>query len=169
MQVKQDTSARNVFRFFVCLVISTTEGRFAMSAEANKATVTRYFEQVYNLGNDALIHDLFTPDFQDDSEPAHQHFHGYRLAKHVVDYERSVLPDIHFTVEDMLAEGDDVIVRLTIRGTHRGEYRAVAATGRQICITGIERLRLANGKISRVVWHHFDKFELLRQIGAFEE
>jgi predicted ester cyclase len=132
-----------------------------MSSEQNKAIVRRYFEEVYNQGRTALILELFTEDFTDAEHPGHN---GQWLAKHIVNYERSVLPDIQFTVEDLLAEGDDVIVRLTIRGTHRGAYRGVALTGRPVEITGVERLR--DGKIAAVVWHIFDQFTLLSQMGA---
>ncbi|NWF71288.1 MAG: ester cyclase [Chloroflexi bacterium] len=66
----------------------------------------------------------------------------------------------------MSAEGDDIIVRLTIRGTHRGVYRGLPPTGNSVRITRIERLRLVNGRIARVLWHHFEKYALLHQMGA---
>jgi len=137
-----------------------------MSTEQNKAIVRCYFEEVYNQHDDTLIHELFAPGFRDLSEPDHHGLHGPALAQHVVDYERSVFPDIHFTVEDMLAEGDDVVVRLTIRGTHRGTFRGIPPTGRRVTVTGIERLRLTDGKIAQVVWHYYDRLAMLQQMDA---
>ncbi len=136
-----------------------------MSSQADHKTVARrYFEEVYNGHNDGLIHDLFHPEFR-------EYLHsgaGPQVAKHVVDYERSVYPDIHFTVEDMLAEGEDVIVRLTIRGTHRGEFQGIAPTGNKVQFTGIQRMRLKDGQIVQVVWHHYDKLLMLQQLGVLD-
>ncbi|MCC6612374.1 MAG: ester cyclase [Anaerolineae bacterium] len=136
----------------------------APSAERNKAIVRAYFEDVYNGGQDALIPTLFAPDFH---EPArHTPLHGPQLAQHVVDYERSVLPDIHFNIEDLLAEGDDVVVKLRITGTHRGEYRGVAPSGNHVDIEAAQQMRLRDGQIMAIVWHVFDRWLLLHQMGA---
>jgi predicted ester cyclase len=128
----------------------------------HKNVVRQYFEAVYNGHDDTLLHDLFHAEFQEYLHPGA----GPQLAKHVVDYERSVFPDIHFTVEDMLAEGDDVIVRLTIRGTHRGEFQGIAPTGRTVEFTGVQRMRFKDGQIVKVVWHHYDKLLMLQQMGV---
>jgi predicted ester cyclase len=134
-----------------------------MSTQADhKAVVRQYFEEVYNGHNDALLHDLFHADFREYMHPGK----GPQLARHVVDYERSVFPDIHFTVEDMLAEDEDVIARLTIRGTHQGEFQGIAPTGRKVEFTGIQRMRFKGGQIVRVVWHHYDKLLMLQQLGV---
>ena len=136
-----------------------------MSADRNQAIVRAYFEQVYNQGQDGLIHTLFAPDFHDPEE-AHADLHGPRLAQHVVDYERSVLPDIHFEIEHMLAEGDDVVVKLRITGTHRGEYRGVPPSGRRVDIPAAQQMRIHDGQITTIVWHVFDRWLLLHQMGA---
>jgi predicted ester cyclase len=125
--------------------------------------VRRYFEEVYNGGNDRLIHDLFHPAFTD-----YSHFEGsgHSRLKHMVDFERKVFPDIHFTVEDIMAEADDVIARLTIRGTHGGSFLEIAPTGKRVEFIGIQRMRFKEGKIAQVVWHHYDKLTMLHQLGA---
>jgi predicted ester cyclase len=133
------------------------------SPEPNKATVRRYFEEVYNEPKDALIHELFHPEFTD---YAHLEGTGALRAKHVVDFERSAFPDIHFTVEDMLAEDDGVIVRLTIRGTHGGTFLGIAPSGKRAEFIGIQRMRFDEGKIREVIWHHYDKLTMLHQLGA---
>ncbi|MCA9910978.1 MAG: ester cyclase [Anaerolineae bacterium] len=136
-----------------------------MSADRNQAIVRAYFEQVYNQGQDGLIHTLFAPDFSDPGS-GHDGLHGPRLAQHVVDYERSVLPDIHFEIEHMLTEGDDVVVKLRITGTHRGEYRGVPPSGRRVDIPAAQQMRLRDGQIATIVWHVFDRWLLLHQMGA---
>jgi len=134
------------------------------SAERNKAVVRAYFEQVYNGGQDDLIPTLFAPDFHD---PAmHPDLHGPHLAQHVVAYERSVLPDIHFAIEHLVAEGEDVVAQLRITGTHRGEYRGVPPSGKHVDIAAAQQMRIRDGQIVAVVWHVFDRWTLLHQMGA---
>jgi len=135
------------------------------TANDHKAAVRRYFEDVYNGHEDALLHDLFHPDFH---EYTGIHGTGPQLAKHVVEFERSVFPDIHFTIEDMLAEDDDVVVRLTIQGTQQGVFQGIAPTGKTVAFTGLQRMRFKDGKIVQVVWHHYDKLLMLQQLGALD-
>ncbi len=136
----------------------------AKTAEQNKAIVRAYFEDVYNQGQDGLIQALFAPDFHD--PVMHTEMHGPQLAQHVVDYERSVLPDIHFAVEQLLADGDDVVAKLRITGTHRGEYRGVPPSGNRVDIEAAQQMRIKDGKIAAIVWHVFDRWTLLHQMGA---
>ena len=56
-------------------------------------------------------------------------------------------PDMHFIIEDMIAEGDKVVCRVTNTGTHKGEFMGIGATGKAMTITGIEIFRIANGKL----------------------
>lgn len=137
-----------------------------MSAEGNKSIVRRYYEEVYNQKNDALIHDLFAPDFGDSHEPEQHGLHGPRLAKHIVDYERSVFPDIHFAVTHMVAEGDDVVVHLRVSGTHQGEFRGIPASGKYMTFTAVECLRVKDSKITQIVWELYDRHSMLQQMGA---
>lgn len=60
---------------------------------------------------------------------------------------RAAFPDMHDTIEDMLAEGDKVAVRVTVQGTHRGEFQGIAPTGRQISFAGFAIFRVVDGKI----------------------
>lgn len=134
-----------------------------MASQADhKEVVRQYFEKVYNGQKAALLPDLFHTDFRETMHPGR----GPQLAKHVLDYEHRLYPDIHFTIEDMLAEAEDVIVRLTIRGTHQGEFQGIAPTGRKVQFTGIQRMRFKDGKIVQVVWHQYDKLLMLQQMGV---
>jgi predicted ester cyclase len=68
-------------------------------------------------------------------------------------------------IEDIMAEGDKVTVRITVEGTHKGSQLGIAPTGRQIRIAGVVIIRIANGQIVEG-WNSWDQLGLLRQIGA---
>jgi predicted ester cyclase len=137
-----------------------------MSAQ-NKAMIERLFEEVWNKGNLAVVDELVASSFVNHANPeAPQGIAGYKQS---VTTSRSVWPDWHETIEDMLTEGDKVIVRFTIRGTHKGEMSSpmgtIAATGKQIAASGIVIYRLANGKIVER-WGNVDTLGILQQVGA---
>ena len=75
----------------------------------------------------------------------------------------SAFPDIHFTLEDMVAEGDKVVYRASARGTHSGEFMGVAATGKQITFTTIVISRIAHGKFQED-WESMDGIYVLQQL-----
>jgi predicted ester cyclase len=76
---------------------------------------------------------------------------------------RGAFPDLQFTVEDMVAEGEKVACRITTRATHRGEFLGIQATGKQVTTTGIDILRMAGGKLAER-WGEFDTLGLLQQL-----
>ena len=133
-----------------------------MSAEANKALVRRFFEEVWNQGSDAAI-DAFIaadavgndPDFGTGREAFRAQWRKWR----------SAFPDIHFAVDDVIAEGDKVLTRWTLTGTHRGEFMGIPATGRRIAVTGMSLDLLANGQIMSG-FDSWDALGLHRQLGA---
>ena len=133
------------------------------TVQQHKDAVRQYFDEVYNNHRDALLHDLFHPEFHDYSGHPGS---GIHLAKHIVDFERSVFPDIHFTIENMTAEADDVVVQLTIEGTHQGEFLKIAPTGQHVKFSAAQCMRFKDGKIVQVVWHLYDKLAMLQQFGV---
>jgi steroid delta-isomerase-like uncharacterized protein len=80
----------------------------------------------------------------------------------------TALPDMRYTVEDLIAEGDKVVVRFTFRATHRGEFLGVPATGKVVTVTGISISRLAGGKVVEE-WAEEDHLGLLQQLGAIQQ
>jgi predicted ester cyclase len=136
-----------------------------MSTEHNKAVVRRFFEEIYNQGDLALAGELFGADFGGPGG-SHHAVRGPEAARRAVAAMRAAFPDICFTVEDLIAEDDQVVVRVTFRGTHRGLFMGIAPTGRQVTGSGVELAQLAGGKIVAERWHHYDLLHLLDQLGA---
>jgi predicted ester cyclase len=134
-----------------------------MSTEENTATIRRFFDELNKL-NVAGLDDVCTPDFK-------LHFPGApgalprEGAKQFFGMFFAAFPDIQHTLEDQLAEGDKVAVRLTIRGTQQGEFQGIPATGKAITMTSLNILHFANGKIAEQ-WVETDSLGLLQQLGA---
>ena len=80
---------------------------------------------------------------------------------------RDAFPDFHNRIDDLVAEDDKVVARLTFTGTHLGHLLGHAATGRTVTYSGAAFFEMANGKIRRV-WVLGDALSLMRQIGAVE-
>ncbi len=147
-----------------------------MSTEDNKAIVRRFFEEVYNKGNVAAVDELVAPNpvlhFDSPinvSVPAEMQLSREEI-KQVVSEFRTTFPDLHYTVELQVAEGDMVMTRVTARGTHNGEYRGltykgIPPTGKQVTWTETQIFRIADGKIVEQ-WSNEDDLGRLQQVGA---
>jgi steroid delta-isomerase-like uncharacterized protein len=135
-------------------------------SEQNKAVVRRWFEEVWNQGREASIDELFpaagVAHGLGDSE---QDVHGPAEFKPFVANIRGALPDTHINIDDILADGDRVAVRVTLQGTHTGNGLGVPPTGRKVSIQGIIIVRLVQGRITEG-WNSYDQLGLLRQIGV---
>jgi len=135
-----------------------------MSVEGNKALVRRLREEDISQGDEAVAEAIIHPDFVDHTNPPGMQ-HGLAGHKAVVRLFRSVFPDLEWRIEDMVAEGDKVAVRTTMRGTQRGEFFGAPPSGKAVEVRGIHLLRIADGKIAEH-WGANDDLGLLRQIGA---
>lgn len=124
-----------------------------MSPNENKAVVRRYITEVINHGDRNLIDELFVPEMRE-------------RVRAFLGSGDNPFPDGHEEIQDIVAEGDLVIVRLLFRGTHRGAFLGVAPTGKAIEVTGYGTYRFdATG---RIAWDtiSFDWLDALEQIGA---
>jgi steroid delta-isomerase-like uncharacterized protein len=77
----------------------------------------------------------------------------------------SAFPDLAFTVEDMVAEGDKVAYRVTVRGTHKGQFMGIAPAGKKIEMKNTCIFRINNGKVAEW-WGTLDGLRMMRQLGA---
>lgn len=132
-----------------------------MSLEYNKAIVRAYIEQVWNQGNLQLVDELIVPDFIQHAAGVPQ---GRQGVKQFFAMIHAAFPDIHNTIEDMLAEDDKVMWRSTITGTHQGPFRGIPPTGRSIRMTAMNILRVQDGKFVEN-WGEQDNLGLMQQLG----
>lgn len=131
--------------------------------EQNKAIFRAIPEKVVNTGNlDAADH-YFAQDFVDHTTPAGLP-NGLAGFKAYITRLRSAFPDVHFTVEDVVAEGETVVVRATARGTMTGDFLEMKATGKTATWTEIHIGRLADGKVVEH-WATIDQLGMLQQLG----
>ena len=143
-----------------------------MSTEQNKAVVRRYYEEG-NKGKEAAmtaLEELYAaPDYVWHS-PSPGVFPDLDRAgmKQMMPAFFTALPDLHYTVEDLIAEGDKVVSRFTARATHQGEFMGVPATGKVVTLTGISISRLASGKVVED-WDSFDALGLMQQLGVIPQ
>ena len=134
------------------------------TAEENKEIVSRFVEEFKNKANHAIVDELFATDFvhhlKDPRLPA-----GREAIKLLGQSIVAGFPDVQATVEDLLADGDNVIERTTARATHTGEFNGIPPTGNQVAWTEIHIYRLQDGKIAEL-WSEIDLLGLLVQLGA---
>jgi|SRR5215211_1237937 len=140
-----------------------------MSAEENEALVRRYVEEFVDQGNFDLSDEIFAPNFVwRRSGPGQET--GVEDLKHFFVMLHSGFPGFQSTIEDLFtnSEGDKVVSRFTFRGIHQGEFIGIAPTGKQVTMSGIDILRIADGKIMEM-WNQEDVLGMMQQIGAIPE
>ncbi|HEX5500479.1 MAG TPA: ester cyclase [Thermomicrobiales bacterium] len=136
-----------------------------MSLEANKECIRQFFQRIWNEGEEAAIDEFIAeeaagndPDFGIGREGFRRQWRQWRAA----------FPDLHFAVEELVAEGDTVVSRWTLTGTHRGEFMGIPATGRAIRIGGMSLDHLRDGKLV-AGFDGWDALGLRRQLGALPD
>lgn len=125
-----------------------------MSIEENKVMVDRVWQEVFNKGNLDIVDELYDINYVYYG-PGGYEIKGPVGLKRFVSGLRTSFPDLHFTVEDLIAEGDEVVSRWTMQGTHR-------ATDKQIMNMGIIISRIADGKIVED-WEIYDRLYIAEQ------
>lgn len=122
----------------------------------------RIFEEVWNNQNLSAADEMIASTFVDhDPQSSVQGIEGY---KQFVRYYLTAFPDSHFTVEDEISEGQMVVTRWTVNGTHTGSLGAIPATGRKVSVTGISCARVENGKVVEA-WSNWDTLGMMQQLG----
>ena len=134
-------------------------------SEQSKALMRRGVEEVWNRGNYAVVGELIASDFVAHASPQIGELHGPEGVARFYAALREAFPDLHFTIEDQVAEADRAVTRWTARGTHRGAFRGILPTGRQVGVTGITINRVAGGKVVEG-WMNLDELGLLQQLGV---
>jgi steroid delta-isomerase-like uncharacterized protein len=135
-----------------------------MSLEENKAIIRRLIEAL-NRQDLALLDELVAPDYVE-----HHRDHdtkGLESFKQLLTMLHKSFPDFHRTIEDVVAEGDKVWIRLEYTGTHTGEYRDLAPTGNRFTATGVHVWRVSEGKVVETESVH-DFLDFYKQLGVIK-
>jgi steroid delta-isomerase-like uncharacterized protein len=131
-------------------------------SEANKALDRRVFEEVYNKGNLALFDEFYADCVW--YRPETGEIKGETL-KQFMSSVYAAFPDIRFTIEDQVAEGDKLVTRWSCTGTHQGEFMGLAPTGKKVTSSGMTISRIVEGKYVEVR-QEWDSLGLFQQLGA---
>jgi steroid delta-isomerase-like uncharacterized protein len=146
------------------------EGGRSVSAEENKEKARRLMEEAFGGGKLEVIDEVLDPNFvcYDPNSEAGE-VRGADTFKQEIEYFRRAVPDLTYTVEDQVAEGDKVVSRWRASGTHQGEFFGVPGSGNRIEMSGIQIDRFDESGKMVEEWPEYDLLGAMRQIGAISE
>jgi steroid delta-isomerase-like uncharacterized protein len=136
-----------------------------MSTETNKALVRRWIEDGWNAGQLALIDELYTPNVVQHDPGSPVPVTSSAALKGYVGAFLTAFPDLHFTIDDLMAETDKVLWRFTSQATHTGPLMNIPPTGKRAIVTGMVLFRVESDKIAEV-WVNVDTLGMLQAIGV---
>ena len=136
-----------------------------MAIDDNKALARRYYAEVWSRGNTSVLPEIIAPQFIHHDPPFPEEARGPSGLERIVSLYRGAFPDLAIPVDALIAEADVVVVRWTARGTHLGPLMGMPPSRKAIQVSGIEVLRIADGKLVEE-WTQWDRLALLQQLGA---
>lgn len=137
-----------------------------MSTDENKILIHRFYEEVWNKGNVDVALETFADEYvRHDLRPSANALPGGQGQKKIAIDFRAAFPDLHYTIDLMVAENDLVVVRWTMQGTNTGTWNGVPPTGKQIKYSGVNIFRIANNRVVEI-WNHRDDLGVMQQTGA---
>jgi steroid delta-isomerase-like uncharacterized protein len=139
-----------------------------MTADENKVVVRRWNEiiqEFFGGGDGSELEDICSSDFVHHGPGMPPDLAGFKLMGPMF---RNAFPDMEMVLDDLIAEGDRVVDRITVRGTHTGEFMGIPPSGKRFEMEEIHIARIVDGKIVER-WAQFDMFGLLQQLGAIPE
>jgi steroid delta-isomerase-like uncharacterized protein len=135
----------------------------AVSTEENKALVRRFVDEVQSAGNTDAIDEICSPEFVNHSAPPGVPSNREGV-KQLTAMFRQAFPDSNFTIEDMMAEGNEVVTRKTFHGTHQGDFMGIPPTGRRVSMGLIDIVRIVDGRVVEH-WSVADNLGMMQQLG----
>jgi len=132
--------------------------------EANKILARRWVEEIWNKGDLSVVDEIVSPDHVY-HDPFQVEGHGPEEYKQRIAVLRNAFPDLVYTIEDQVAEGDRVFTRWVMRGTHQGELAGIPPTGAQITMAGMTINLISNGLIVED-WTVWDALGVMQQLGV---
>jgi steroid delta-isomerase-like uncharacterized protein len=137
-----------------------------MSAE-NKAIIRRLYEEIWNKRKVELVSEIISPSHALQAPNVSGSAVGPEAYKRQLMLFFAGYPDVHFLVEDTIAEADKVVACWTLSGTHRGEYLGIPATNKKVSVDGITIHHIANGKIMDS-YSNWDALGMMQQLGVIQ-
>lgn len=136
-----------------------------MSLEENKIIARRYPEEVYNRKNIDVLDEIMDENIINHWwEPE---INGIKIIKEYVAKNLKAFPDVKFTIEDQIAEGEKVVTRVSFIATHKGEFMGIAPTGKKVKVTGVIIFKITNSKIVET-WAEMDALSWMQQLGVVD-
>lgn len=136
-----------------------------MSIETNRAVVHRWIEEGWNGHNTALIDTLYTPDVVQHDPSSPLPVTSREAMKQYIGSFLTAFPDLRFTTDDLLAEGDKVLWRFTAVGTNIGPLLAIPPSGQRVTVTGMALFRVTEAQIAEV-WVNIDALGMFQTLGV---
>ena len=134
-----------------------------MDTQQNKALVKRFVDEVINGGSPEALADLIADGYV--YRAPGMEIQGRDAIAGVFSMLRTAFPDWHEEIEDLIAEDDRVVFRVTGRGTHLGDFQGIPPSGRSVTIAGTDIVRIDGAKLAEH-WANFDQLGMMTQIGA---
>ncbi len=138
-----------------------------MSTEENKTLVKQALNELYEAMKGGDI-DAYVEKFVSNDFICHDPVTGegdLEALENEIKELRDAFPDLEWTVEDMIAEGDKVVIRVMHRATHQGEFMGIKPTGKQVAYGSTTTFRLKDGKLAEE-WVYSDYLGLMQQLGV---
>ena len=136
-----------------------------MSVEQNKAQFRRFVEEVFNKGNVSTIDELLAPNFVEREVLPPGTPGGREGVKQLTMMFRTAFPDFNVSLDDMIAEGDKIVVRTTWNGTQKGEFMGIPPSGKRVSFDVIDIIRISEGK-GVEHWGVMDSSAMMQQLGV---
>jgi steroid delta-isomerase-like uncharacterized protein len=134
----------------------------ASTVARNKALARRFYAEVFNGKNLAAAGKYIAPNCVEHT-PSPGQGSGVQGFKKAFSQFFAAFPDLHFTVDNMIGEGNQVMIRWTMRGTNKGRFMGMPATGRKVMVHGVDIIRVANGKAVEH-WGYEDDMAMMEQL-----
>lgn len=150
---------------FIALCVWTGSVAAQSVEEKNTAALKRFYDEVMGKGNLKAIDELVADDFVEHYAPDPRIPANKAGLHQMMGMFRTAFPDLQITIEDLIAKGDKVWVYTTTRGTNKGEFMGMPATGKKIEVKGIDILRFVNGKAVEH-WGLNDDYSMMVQLGV---
>lgn len=157
---------KSFFVLFAIVAVGAMSFGFtpAGNEEKNTAAMKRFYEEVMNKGNMKAIDELIADNFVEHYLPDPSFPANKAGVAQMMGMFRTAFPDLQVTIEDIIAKGDKVWVYSTMRGTNKGEFMGMPATGKKIEVKGVDIVRFVNGKAVEH-WGLNDDLKMMQQLG----